>query len=177
MSTSAHTTAPGTSYPDGSANSTPPGGMDTPRAPARSPWAWIPSLYFAEGIPYVVAMTVSVIMYKRFGISNTDIALYTSWLYLPMGPQAALESVRGHVPDEAVLDHRAAVRDRGCAGERRGHHPAPRLLPDHAGDLLAHGVRIVDPRHRGGRVLHARVCPSTSRRRLSGSAARSTASP
>ncbi len=49
----------------------------------RSPWAWIPTLYFAEGIPYVVVMTVSVIMYKRFGLSNTDIALYTSWLYLP----------------------------------------------------------------------------------------------
>lgn len=49
----------------------------------RSPWAWIPTLYFAEGIPYVVVMTVSVIMYKRLGISNTDIALYTSWLYLP----------------------------------------------------------------------------------------------
>ena len=50
---------------------------------STSPWAWIPSLYFAEGIPYVVVMTVSVIMYKRLGISNTDIALYTSWLYLP----------------------------------------------------------------------------------------------
>lgn len=50
---------------------------------SRSPWAWIPTLYFAQGIPYVVAMTVSVIMYKRLGISNTDIALYTSWLYLP----------------------------------------------------------------------------------------------
>ena len=49
----------------------------------RNPWAWIPTLYFAEGIPYVVAMTVSVIMFKRMGISNTDIALYTSWLYLP----------------------------------------------------------------------------------------------
>ncbi len=49
----------------------------------KSPWTWIPTLYFAQGIPYVVAMTVSVIMYKRLGISNTDIALYTSWLYLP----------------------------------------------------------------------------------------------
>ena len=49
----------------------------------RSPWWWVPSLYYAEGIPYVVVMTVSVIMYKRMGISNTDIALYTSWLYLP----------------------------------------------------------------------------------------------
>ncbi|MBL7973127.1 MAG: MFS transporter [Prolixibacteraceae bacterium] len=49
----------------------------------RNPWAWIPTLYFAEGIPYVVVMTVAVIMFKRLGISNTDIALYTSWLYLP----------------------------------------------------------------------------------------------
>ena len=48
-----------------------------------SPWYWIPSLYFAQGLPYVMVMTVSVIMYKRLGISNTDIALYTSWLYLP----------------------------------------------------------------------------------------------
>jgi PAT family beta-lactamase induction signal transducer AmpG len=49
----------------------------------RNPWAWVPTLYLAEGIPYVMAMTVSVILYKRLGISNTDIALYTSWLYLP----------------------------------------------------------------------------------------------
>jgi PAT family beta-lactamase induction signal transducer AmpG len=49
----------------------------------KSPWAWIPSLNFASGLPYVVVMSVSVIMYKRLGISNTDIALYTSWLYLP----------------------------------------------------------------------------------------------
>ncbi len=49
----------------------------------RSPWAWIPTLYFAEGIPYVAVMTISVIMYKRLGISNADIALYTGWLYLP----------------------------------------------------------------------------------------------
>ncbi|WP_347841573.1 MFS transporter [uncultured Draconibacterium sp.] len=49
----------------------------------KSPWFWVPSLYFAEGLPYVIVMTLSVIMYKRLGISNTDIALYTSWLYLP----------------------------------------------------------------------------------------------
>jgi len=51
--------------------------------PGKSSWLWIPSLYFASGLPYVVVMTVSVIMYKRLGLSNTDIALYTSWLYLP----------------------------------------------------------------------------------------------
>lgn len=49
----------------------------------RNPWAWVPSLYFAEGIPYVAVMTISLIMYKRLGMSNTDITLYTSWLYLP----------------------------------------------------------------------------------------------
>ena len=49
----------------------------------RSPWAWVPTLYFAEGVPYVAVMTISVIIYKRLGLSNTDITLYTSWLYLP----------------------------------------------------------------------------------------------
>jgi len=49
----------------------------------RNPWLWIPSLYFAEGIPNVVVVTVAVVMYKGLGISNTEIALYTSWLYLP----------------------------------------------------------------------------------------------
>jgi PAT family beta-lactamase induction signal transducer AmpG len=44
---------------------------------------WIPTLYFAQALPFVVVMTVSVVMYKTLGISNTDIALYTSWLYLP----------------------------------------------------------------------------------------------
>ena len=46
-------------------------------------WSWLPSLYFAEGIPYVIVMNLSVIMYKRLGLSNTDIAFYTGWLYLP----------------------------------------------------------------------------------------------
>lgn len=49
----------------------------------KSPWAWIPSLYLAEGLPYVAVMVMSVILYKRLGISNSSIALYTSWLYLP----------------------------------------------------------------------------------------------
>ena len=49
----------------------------------RNPWAWVPTLYFAEGVPYVAVMTISLIMYKRLGLSNTDITFYTSWLYLP----------------------------------------------------------------------------------------------
>jgi MFS transporter, PAT family, beta-lactamase induction signal transducer AmpG len=49
----------------------------------RNPWTWVPTIYFAEGLPYVLVMVVSVAMYKKLNISNTDIALYTSWLYLP----------------------------------------------------------------------------------------------
>jgi MFS transporter, PAT family, beta-lactamase induction signal transducer AmpG len=57
--------------------------MPNIRPSTRNPWAWIPTLYTAEGLPYVLVMTVSVVMYKGLGISNTEIALYTSWLYLP----------------------------------------------------------------------------------------------
>lgn len=57
---------------------------DTPatRRPI-TPWAWVSTLYFAEAMPYVAVMTLSVLMYKVMGISNTEIAFYTSWLYLP----------------------------------------------------------------------------------------------
>lgn len=46
-------------------------------------WVWVPILYFTQGIPYILVVTVSVIMYKKLGISNAEIGLYTSWLYLP----------------------------------------------------------------------------------------------
>ncbi|MES2258678.1 MAG: MFS transporter [Pseudomonadota bacterium] len=52
-------------------------------AQQRSPWWWVPTLYFGQGIPYAVVMALSVVMYKNTGVSNTDIALYTAWLYLP----------------------------------------------------------------------------------------------
>ncbi len=48
-----------------------------------NPWLWVPSIYITEGVPYMIAMTVSVVLYKNLGLSNTQIALYTSWLYLP----------------------------------------------------------------------------------------------
>ena len=49
----------------------------------NKPWFWIPVLNFASGLPYAIIISVSVIMYKNLGISNEDIGLYTSWLYLP----------------------------------------------------------------------------------------------
>ena len=55
----------------------------TETATRRGAAAWVPSLYFAEGVPYMVVAVLSVLLYKRLGLTNTDIALYTSWLYLP----------------------------------------------------------------------------------------------
>ena len=54
---------------------------DLPRA--THPWRWVPTLYFSQGLPYVAVMTLAVVMYKNLGIGNAEIALYTSWLYLP----------------------------------------------------------------------------------------------
>ncbi len=49
----------------------------------RNPWLWVPTLYFAEGIPYFIVNTISTIMFKNMGMSNGDLAAYTSLLYLP----------------------------------------------------------------------------------------------
>ena len=49
----------------------------------RSPWWWVPTLYFAEGIPYFIVNNISVTMFKRLGMPNGDLAMYTSLLYLP----------------------------------------------------------------------------------------------
>tara|TARA_R110000796_G_scaffold252631_1_gene389257 strand:- start:143939 stop:145210 length:1272 start_codon:yes stop_codon:yes gene_type:complete len=49
----------------------------------KGAWAWVPILYFTQGLPYVLIVTVSVIMYKKLGVNNEDIGLYTSLMYLP----------------------------------------------------------------------------------------------
>lgn len=55
----------------------------SPLSQKRSPWAWIPSLYFAEGLPYFAVMTMAVIMYQNMGLSDMEVAFYTSWLGVP----------------------------------------------------------------------------------------------
>ncbi|MBI5718272.1 MAG: MFS transporter [Burkholderiales bacterium] len=57
--------------------------QDPTSIPLPRPWRWIPTLYFSQGLPYVAVMTLAVVMYKNLGVGNTEIALYTSWLYLP----------------------------------------------------------------------------------------------
>lgn len=49
----------------------------------KNPWSWVPTLYFAEGLPYVAVMTIAMVMYKQMDMSNAEITFYTSWLYLP----------------------------------------------------------------------------------------------
>jgi PAT family beta-lactamase induction signal transducer AmpG len=49
----------------------------------RNPWTWVPSISFSQAVPYVAVMMLSTVMYKNLGISNTDLAFYTAWLYLP----------------------------------------------------------------------------------------------
>lgn len=49
----------------------------------RAAWTWVPSLSFADGLPLVILMTVSLIFYKQMGLSNTAVTFYTSWMYLP----------------------------------------------------------------------------------------------
>lgn len=49
----------------------------------RSPWAWIPTLYFAEGLPYVIVTALSIVMYMQMGLTDAEVGLYTGWLALP----------------------------------------------------------------------------------------------
>lgn len=49
----------------------------------RSPWAWIPTLYVAEGLPYFAVNVLTVMMYTNLGIGLKEMAFYTGWLYLP----------------------------------------------------------------------------------------------
>jgi len=57
--------------------------MTNAKPTTRNPWAWIPTLYLAQGLPFAVVNFISVILYKSLGVSNADIAFYTAWLYLP----------------------------------------------------------------------------------------------
>jgi len=57
--------------------------MTGPKPTSRRPWLWIPTVYFAEGMPNALVATVSVLLYSDLGVSNAATAFYTSLLYLP----------------------------------------------------------------------------------------------
>ena len=47
------------------------------------PWAWVPTLYLGESLPFSAVMLISVIMFKDFGLTDGQITVYTGWLGLP----------------------------------------------------------------------------------------------
>ena len=121
----------------------------------RNPWAWVPSLYFAEGVPYVAVMTISLIMYKRLGLSNTDITLYTSWLYLPWVIKPLwspfvdmMKSLRRYDEVEALVDYHHAVAHWCRIGWCGLHHSWSVVVAGLSQLLLADGVQ----------QCHARYC-------------------
>ena len=75
-----------------------------------NPWTWIPTLYFAQGIPFIFINMVTMVLFTQLGMSETDAALYTGWLYLPW--------VIKHHPHQALVDsHHADMH-----GYRPGRH-------------------------------------------------------
>ena len=50
---------------------------------SKSPITWVPSVYFAMGLPFVVLNMVSVLMFKGMGISDGQIAFWTSLIMMP----------------------------------------------------------------------------------------------
>jgi PAT family beta-lactamase induction signal transducer AmpG len=121
----------------------------------------VPSLYFAQAIPYVVVMSLSVIMYKDMGISNTDIAFYTSLLYLPW----VIKPLWSPVVDMFGTKRGWIVRCSWPSPPRwgGGRCAAPAgLLHGQPGRHVADGLQLGHPRHLGRRLLHARPAPAAA---------------
>ncbi len=49
----------------------------------RSPWWWVPTLYFAEGVPYFLVNSISVMLFTKMGVPNDQLAFFTTLLYFP----------------------------------------------------------------------------------------------
>lgn len=63
--------------------------MSNPSVNQRHPLTWVPTLYFAQGLPWAIVCIMSTIMYKKLGISNEEIAYWTgllglAWVFKPL---------------------------------------------------------------------------------------------
>ena len=122
---------------------------------SRSPWLWIPTLYMAEGLPNALVASVSVVLYKNLEVSNTDIAFYTGWLYLPWVIKPLWSPVVDLMNTRRQWIWAMQLVLGAGAGRRGADHSRAAFLPVHARVLLADGVQLGHARHRGGRLLHA----------------------
>ena len=59
----------------------------------HSPATWVPTLYFAMGMPFVVLNMVCTLMYKGMGVSDGQIAFWTSLIMLPWTLKTIMEPV------------------------------------------------------------------------------------
>ena len=57
--------------------------MNNLKTSNKSPWWWVPTLYFAEGVPYFVVNNISVMMFTKMGVPNGDMSFFTTLLYFP----------------------------------------------------------------------------------------------
>ena len=57
--------------------------MEPNKTNGRSPISWVPTLYFAMGMPFVVLNMVCVLMFKGLDVSDAQIALWTSIIMFP----------------------------------------------------------------------------------------------
>ena len=48
-----------------------------------SPWVWVPTLYFTEGVPYFLVNSISVMLFAKMGVPNDQLAFFTTLLYFP----------------------------------------------------------------------------------------------
>lgn len=48
-----------------------------------SPWVWVPTLYFTEGIPYFLVNSISVMLFAKMGVPNDQLSFFTTLLYFP----------------------------------------------------------------------------------------------
>jgi len=55
----------------------------TNQTKSHSPWQWVPTLYFAEGIPYFLVNNISVLLFAKMGVPNDQLAFFTTLLYFP----------------------------------------------------------------------------------------------
>ena len=121
---------------------------------SRNPWAWIPTLYFAEGLPNVIVTALSVVMYMQLGLTDAQVGLYTRMARPAMGYQTLVESFHRLAEDQALvgIDHAGTHRSRPC---RHCFLAAYCLLvPGNDVLLLPHRLLQCHPRHFGRWFLH-----------------------
>ena len=126
----------------------------------RSPWAWIPTLYFFQGVPYSIVMVTSGLIYKTMGISIASFAFWTSVLYLPW----AIKPLWSPYIDVVSTKRNWVVWTQlllGAAFIAAGHGDAALfLLPCQPCCIRHHCNFISEPRYCSRRFLHVCTRPA-----------------